>query len=142
MNLRNILILVLALSISTCATLSNEAPVDPAMQGVWVPVSAELGGKRFDFVKDFKLDVKGDRFITQGGTQRDEGRLVFFEGNPRGVDVIGEGGTSRGQRLPAVYRFKGGELEICYDLSGKERPSDFLSKPDTQLFRITYRRVK
>lgn len=142
MKLRNILILGFAVFVSACATLRNEAPADPAIQGAWVPVSAELAGKKFDFVKDFKLDVKSDRFVTQGGTQRDVGRLVFFDGNPRGVDVIGEDGTSKGQRLPAIYRFNADELEICYDLSGKERPNEFLSKPDTRLFRITYRRGK
>jgi uncharacterized protein (TIGR03067 family) len=55
------------------------------------------------------------------------------------VDVIGEDGATKGQRLPAIYRFNGNEMEICYDLAGKERPAEFASKPGTQQFRITYR---
>lgn len=112
---------------------------DPAMTGTWLPIKAELGGKDFRFVPDFKLEVRGDRFKTYGGTKTDIGRLVFYDGTPRGVDVIGEEGQTKGQSLPAVYRFNGNEMEICYDLSGKERPADFVSKPGTQLFRITYR---
>jgi uncharacterized protein (TIGR03067 family) len=112
---------------------------DPAMTGTWLPVKAELGGKDFRFVPDFKLEVRGDRFKTYGGTKTDIGRLVFYDGAPRGVDVIGEDGQTKGQILPAIYRFNGNEMEICYDLSGKERPRDFVSKPGTQTFRITYK---
>ncbi len=60
-------------------------------------------------------------------------------GVPRGIDVIGESSPNKGQRLPAIYRYKGSEMEICYDLSGKERPTEFVSKANTQLFRITYK---
>ena len=129
-----------------CAGLQNEVrnelPPDAAMTGLWLPVSADLSGKKFDFVKDFRLQVNGAHFVTLGGTKRDEGRIVFLDGEPRGIDVIGESGPNKGQRLPAIYRYKGGEMEICYDLSGKERPTEFVSKANTQLFRITYKRGK
>jgi uncharacterized protein (TIGR03067 family) len=123
-----------------CAATRNPVAVDPAMTGTWLPVKAELSGKPFNFVKDFRLEVTGDRFVTQGGSQKDIGKLVFLDGDPRGVDVIGEDGTNKGQRLPAIYRFSAGQLEVCYDLSGKERPAEFATRPDTRLFLITYKR--
>ena len=131
--------IVLALA-TGCATTRNVVPVDPAMTGTWLPVMAELAGKPFNFVKDFRLEVNGDKFLTQGGTQKDVGKLVFLDGAPRGVDVIGEEGSNKGQRLPAIYRFSDGQLEVCYDLSGKDRPKEFATKPDTRLFLITYKR--
>jgi len=132
-----LLTLVLA---AGCATMRKETPVDPALTGTWLPVKAELAGKPFHFVKDFRLEVTGDKFVTQGGSQKDIGKLVFLDGDPRGLDVIGEDGTNKGQRLPAIYRVTADQLEVCYDLSGKERPGEFATKPDTRLFLITYKR--
>ena len=131
------------LGIGGCATmLPNQVPTDARMSGTWVPVTAELGGKKYEFVKDFRLQVDGDRFVAKGGTQRDVGKLMFFGGEPRGVDVVGEEGPNTGQRLPAIYRFAAnGDMEICYDLSRTARPAEFVSRPDTRLFRITYRKA-
>ena len=126
--------------VAGCATTRNEVAVDPALTGTWLPVKAELAGKPFNFVKDFRLEVKGDRFVTQGGTQKDVGRLVFLDGDPRGVDVIGDEGTNKGQRLPAIYRLSGDTLDVCYDLAGKERPKEFATRPDTRQFLISYKR--
>ena len=33
-------------------------------------------------------------------------------------------------------------LRICYDLSGKARPSEFKTTKETQLFLVTYQREK
>lgn len=139
--LKKLAVLAFALAlVAGCATTRNEVAVDPALTGTWLPLKAELSGTPFNFVKDFRLEVKGDRFVTQGGTQKDVGRLVFLDGEPRGVDVIGEDGTNKGQRLPAIYRLSGDQLEVCYDLAGKERPKDFTTRPDTRQFLISYKR--
>jgi uncharacterized protein (TIGR03067 family) len=136
-TLAALFLLVLA---AGCATAPREIAVDAALTGTWLPVKAEMSGKPFNFVKDFRLEVKGDRFVTQGGAQKDVGRLVFLEGDPRGVDVIGEDGSNKGQRLPAIYRLNGDQLEVCYDLAGRERPKEFATRADTRLFLISYKR--
>lgn len=123
-----------------CASTPALVAPDTAMSGTWLPVKAELGGKDFRFVPDFKLEVQGDRFKTLGGTKSDVGRLEFFGGEPRAVDVIGADGKTQGQRLPAIYRIAGNEMEITYDLSGKARPDTFVSTPGSQRFRIVYKR--
>jgi len=126
--------------VAGCAMMRSGGAVDPALTGTWLPVKAELSGKPFNFVKDFRLEVTGDKFVTQGGAQKDVGRLAFIDGDPRGVDVIGDEGTNKGQTLPAIYRISADQLEVCYDLSGKERPKEFATRPDTRLFLITYKR--
>lgn len=54
------------------------------------------------------------------------------------MDVVGEDGPNKGKRYPAIYRFGSRELEICYDLAEKERPSDFVSREGTLLLQVTY----
>jgi len=36
----------------------------------------------------------------------------------------------------------GDTLRVCYDLSGKSRPTEFKTKEVTQLFLVTYKREK
>jgi len=52
--------------------------------------------------------------------------------------VVGEVGPNKGKRFSALYRMVGRELEIVYDLSGVNRPVDFVSRDGTQLLRVTY----
>jgi len=121
---------------------ASTAPVDPALSGTWTPVLAELGGREFKFGQDFRLEVKGDRYVLYGAPQgTDRGRLVFVPGDPKAFDVYGEEGPARGKRYPVIYRMVGqGTLEACYDLDGKERPAAFITFEGTNLFRVIYKR--
>lgn len=116
--------------------------LDDRMDGVWAPTKAEVGGRDFRLPPEFRLEIRGQRFTVRGGARPDAGALEFLPGEPAGLNVIGQEGPTRDRRLMAIYRFNGlDELEICYDLSGTTRPADFVSRPETRLFRITYRKV-
>jgi uncharacterized protein (TIGR03067 family) len=55
---------------------------------------------------------------------------------------MGKKGPNEGKTFLAIYELKGDELRVCYDLGGKDRPTEFVSKPETPLFLVTYRREK
>lgn len=153
LNRRWLGLLGLMLMLGACATAPDTPPtpppapaplVDATIAGSWVAGKAEIGGRDFRLPKDFRLEIHGARFATRNGARPDAGQLVFHAGLPKGMDVIGEQGPTAGRKLLAIYRLNGEgskELEICYDLSGTTRPAEFVSKPDTQLFRITYTRA-
>ena len=121
---------------------ASTVPADPALTGNWTPVLAELGGKEFRFGQDFRLEVKGDRYVLHGAPQgTDRGRLVFLGGDPKAFDVYGEEGPTKGKRYPTIYRLVGESmLEVCYDLDGKARPAAFITFEGTNLFRVIYKR--
>jgi hypothetical protein len=50
--------------------------------------------------------------------------------------------ANKGKIILAIYELKGDTLRVCYDLSGKARPSEFKAKPDTPLFLVNYKREK
>lgn len=154
-NIRSRLHAIAAVALTTllaaCATAPEPAPppppqplIDATVSGRWLAGKAELGGRDFRLPVDFTLHINGNLFSTTNGGRVDAGRLVFHAGTPQGMDVIGEHGPTAGRKLMAIYRLVGNDgkqLEICYDLSGATRPTEFVSKPDTQLFRITYKRA-
>jgi uncharacterized protein (TIGR03067 family) len=120
-------------------------PDSRAMDGTWKPLSAELAGKPWPqgLLDTIKLVLKGDQYTVEIGEQSDEGTVKRDpEKSPKTMDITGKKGPNEGKTFLVIYELKGDELRVCYDLSGKSRPTEFATKPDTQLFLVTYRRVK
>ncbi|MCA2997253.1 MAG: hypothetical protein ING75_01495 [Rhodocyclaceae bacterium] len=121
----------------------REVVTDPLLNGVWMMKTAELGGKPFSFAPDFELRIGGNRYgVGLAGNYYDRGRIELFgdelAGQPRRLDTVGEVGPNKAKRISALYRLVGRDLEIIYDLSGANRPVDFVSRPDSQLLRVLY----
>ncbi len=120
-----------------------EPVIDGNLTGTWLIKKAELGGKDFQ-APGFELQIAGDQYRAGTPPPADRGKLVLFgdelAGEARRMDVVGESGPNKGKRLPAIFRMSSNnrELEICYDLAGKERPGDFVSREGTQTLRVTY----
>lgn len=115
------------------------------LQGSWKPVTAELGGKPFPdaVLKTMKLVVADGKYTVTVGEQPDEGTVKLDAAKkPRAMDIMGTKGPNEGKTIPAIYEVTDSTLRVCYDLSGKARPTEFKTKADTQLFLVEYRREK
>ncbi len=142
--MKNLLLSLLAFLLAACTStpiLNPSGPsIDTELQGNWVATKAELGGKNFPLPPGFVLIVTGQRYAA--GKPNDFGKLIYFgdelAGQPRRMDVVGEDGPNKGKRYPAIYRIQGRQLEICYDLSGQDRPTDFVSREGTMQLRVSY----
>ncbi len=148
--MKPLLTLIMSLSfflVASCATpefRERESVTDTNLNGTWLIRKAELGGRNFPVPPGFELQINGTKYRAGVSPQSDRGKIILFgdelAGQAARMDVVGEDGPNKGKRFPAIYRFNGRELEICYDLSEKERPGEFVSKPGTMLFRVTYYR--
>ena len=145
------LLLLSTLILTSCASpefREREPVTDSNLNGTWLIKKAELGGKNFPMPPAFELQIAGTQYragsVTNSPTPSDRGKLVLFgdelASQAARMDVVGEDGPNKGKRYPAIYRFNGRELEICYDLSEKERPTEFVSREGTMLLRVTYLR--
>jgi uncharacterized protein (TIGR03067 family) len=115
------------------------------LEGTWLPSMAELGEKAFpdEVRKTIKLVVKGDRYTVTAGKAVDQGTVKPNpSAKPKALDVTGTAGPNNGKTIQAIYERDGDTLRICYDLSGKTRPSEFKTRAGTQLFLVTYKRQK
>ena len=146
-TLKVIFLTTILLLLASCAghEFKDRAPVvDRDLNGTWLIRNAELGGKPLPVPPTFELQIVGLQYSAGIPPPRDRGRIVLFgdelAGQAARMDVLGEEGPNKGKRHPAIYRFVGRELEICYDLSEKERPNEFISREGTTLLRVTYYR--
>lgn len=113
------------------------------MEGTWKPVTAELAGKPLPdaVVKAMKMILTDGKYTVTIGEQKDEGTVTLDPSRePRAMDIKGAKGPNTGKTFLAIYELNDATLRICYDLGGKERPKEFKTKPDTQLFLVEYKR--
>ena len=136
------LTLVLAFAL---AAHSGDAKGGDALQGTWLPATAELAGKMFpdEIRKTIKLVVKDDKYTVTVGRAVDQGTVKLNpSAKPKELDITGTDGPNKGKTILAIYERDGDTLRICYDLSGKGRPAEFKTQEGTQLFLVTYKREK
>ncbi len=128
----------------TLASVAAE-PDTPDMNGTWKALSAELAGKKCPqkLVDSIELILNDEDYTVHVGKATDMGTVKREPGkSPKTMDITGTKGPNLGKTFLCIYEIKQDELRVCYDLSGKSRPTEFATKPDTQLFLVTYRRAK
>jgi uncharacterized protein (TIGR03067 family) len=139
-----ITLLTLVLSFSVPAW-SGDAKDGDNIQGTWLPATAELGGQTFpdEIRKTITLVIKDDKYKVTVADAVDQGIIKLNpSAKPKELDITGTDGPNNGKTFLAIYERDGDTLRICYDLSGKKRPTEFKSNEGTQLFLVTYKRKK
>ena len=144
MLLRPFVVLTLALSFPAVVA-SGDAKDGDTLDGTWLPSAAELAGKPFpeEIRKSMKLVLKGGKYTVTVGEKADRGTVKADPtAKPKEMDITGTDGPNKGKTFLAIYERDGDTLRICYDLSGKARPTEFKTREGTQLFLVTYKREK
>jgi uncharacterized protein (TIGR03067 family) len=116
-----------------------------AIEGVWVTKSAEMAGKAMpaEFGKNLRLTISDGKYMLKGAEQPDEGTVkIRPDKKPKEMDITGTNGPNKGRTFLTIYEVTGDHVKICYDLSGKSRPTEFKTKPDTPSFLAVYEREK
>lgn len=129
----------------TLAARSDDAKDSDTIQGTWLPSTAELAGKKLpdEVRKTIKLVVMGDKYTVTAGKGVDQGTVKLNPAaKPKKLDITGTDGPNKGKTILAIYERTGDTLLVCYDLSGKSRPTEFKTKEGSQLFLVTYKREK
>lgn len=135
---------VLLLLLPTTLVADDQADTK-ALQGTWLPATAELAGLPVpeEYRKSMKLTIKDDRYLVMAANQKDEGTCKVDSGkSPKTMEINGSQGPNKGKTIPAIYKIDGDSLTICYNLGGKDHPTEFKTKAGTKLFLVEYKREK
>jgi uncharacterized protein (TIGR03067 family) len=130
--------------IASSADAKDGAKDIDKMQGTWLKSEAELAGEKYpdEIRKSIKLVIKDDKYtVTVGNERPDKGTMKLDpSANPKTMDIASTDGPNKGKTFLTIYEIDGDTLRVCYDLSGKSRPTEFKTKPKTQLYLVTYKR--
>lgn len=135
------------LGLCACLLLAPSARADDLkkMEGVWLPLAAQMGAQKFapDTLQTLSMEVRENRYRVKMGGVVDEGTLVVDAGKkPRAMDIVGTAGPNQGKAFLAIYELSGDYLRVCYSLEGKVRPEGFDPPPESKIFLVIYKRVR
>jgi uncharacterized protein (TIGR03067 family) len=98
-------------------------------QGTWQVVSSIRDGMEGDpeIVASIRRIVTGDHVVWErDGKPFSGSTIVVIPGtDPRGIDVIPDGGPARGKRVLGIYKFDDERLVLCMADADQPRPTTF-----------------
>jgi uncharacterized protein (TIGR03067 family) len=124
---------------------SDEKSDQDAVQGTWLGVTAEFAGQKWPeaMAKALQLVIDHDKYLVKDGEATDKGTIKLESSEKvKSMVIKGTDGPNNGKTFLAIYELKGDSLTICYDLEGKELPTEFKTKEKTKQFLVTYKRKK
>jgi uncharacterized protein (TIGR03067 family) len=106
-------------------------------QGTWVLVSAERDGKKAADEKAIKLIIADTKYsLTQESSAVIGHRGTFLldpAKKPKATDVSVTEGPDKGKTFLGIYELSSDDYKVCFAPAGKERPTEFSSKPGNLL---------
>ncbi len=111
------------------AVLTKLRDADQALlQGSWRLVSSQFGGQTV-FATNSRYVFEGDQCTVFDNGQRVIGKTCTLDPSqtPKAIDVV----TERGVKLWGIYSFAGNSLMFCLTPSPTVRPTDFVTRPDS-----------
>jgi uncharacterized protein (TIGR03067 family) len=99
-----------------------------ALEGTWEFARLEVDGNDIPAgtVSASRILIDGDRFRTESPEAIYEGIFnINVEAQPHEIDIEFVAGPEAGNWNFGIFRFSGDQLEICLDMNGKPRPSEF-----------------
>jgi uncharacterized protein (TIGR03067 family) len=126
------------------AAAAGEKPDAETIEGAWAPSKAELAGQPFPeaVLKTIILKLDGGKYDVSVAGEPDKGTYTLNSSTkPKSMVITGTEGPNKGKAFPAIYELEGDILRVCYDLSGKQRPTEFKTTAGTQLYLVTYHRA-
>jgi uncharacterized protein (TIGR03067 family) len=116
------------------------------LQGKWALVSVTVDGKAEDEdeFKDRFMVVKGSKAsLLYKDKERSTSSLKIGRNqSPAHIDETAEDGPAKGTTLKGIYKLEGGQLTLCYGGIGKDRPTEFASKPGSGTMLFVCKKVK
>jgi uncharacterized protein (TIGR03067 family) len=113
--------------------------------GTWRMVWGEAAGQAFPeaVTKSFRLTLTETTYVLKSGGPEDSGKVKWdFTKTPHEVDIEGVEGPNKGKKLPAILKFDGERVVLCYELGGGARPTEFKTAAGEARFLAVYERVK
>jgi uncharacterized protein (TIGR03067 family) len=151
MWLKLTLVLLVACMVPALAWSDEATDKDlKALQGKWKVVAQEVEGKKTpdDVIKQGGAYVfKGTKVEISGPSEDAETTDFSIDASktPKQFDLVIPSGPQKGEKMIGIYDIKEGRLRICLrkaGATGKGRPKEFKTEPDSESGLVTLERVK
>ena len=108
------------------------------LNGTWVPVKQEIGGKILPFAAFEKQQlIILDSAYTFTAESVDKGIVKYTADK---MDIYGKEGVNKGKHFTALYKLENDHLTICYNLMGNGYPETFETKAKPMYFLSVFKK--
>ena len=122
-----------------CLVSAADPPEDARKEiekfrGTWKWIFMESEGTKLpeETFKNSRLIMDGDKFIARDPKETLTGTFtVSASRKPKTIDVTFNEGPEKGKVFKGIYELEGDTYKVCIALPGKERPTEFVSKPES-----------
>ena len=131
--MRTIVFISLLAFCFACTSLKKPTGQTNKLNGMWIPVKQEIGGKELPKVvyEKQKLVIVDSNYVFTAESV-DKGVVKYRDGDR--MDIYGKEGVNTGKHFTAIYKFENEQLTICYNLAGDSYPDGFETKSKPTLF--------
>ena len=139
-------------ALTACLLLGAEKPADAVnadtakLEGEWSMVSGEIDGQPMpaDYVTTGKRSSKnGETTVTINGQLFMKAKYSLDPSKkPKSIDYEMTGGVTKGKTQLGIYEIDGDTVKFCFASPGKERPTDFMTKPGSGRTLSVWKREK
>lgn len=129
---------LLFVSLAACSTSKNTGANSGVLNGIWIPVKQEIGGKQLPqaaFATQ-KLTIS-DSLYSFLAESLDKGVVKYSDGK---MDIYGQEGVNKGKHFAAIYKQENGGLTVCYNLLGTHYPEAFDTNGKPMYFLSVFRK--
>jgi uncharacterized protein (TIGR03067 family) len=113
-------------------------------QGTWIVTSMVREGQEApaEIVASIRRIVEGEHVVWKRDGKRFAGTALELDpaADPKAIDVIPDGGPSRGEKVRGIYELDGETLRICMAGPGQDRPKAFRADKGSGHTLTTFRR--
>lgn len=121
-----------------CASTKNATTKSSKLNGTWVPIKQEIGGKLLpQAVFENQKLILSDSTYTVIAESIDKGILKYTDDK---MDIYGKEGVNAGKHFTAIYKYENEQLTICYNLSGDSYPEAFETKGRPMFFLSVFKK--
>jgi uncharacterized protein (TIGR03067 family) len=115
------------------------------LEGTWKTASREVDGKKVpdEEVKKITLTIGagGKAALLSDGTAIGKADLTVNPAKkPKEIDLLLTEGENKGKTARGIYELSADTLRVCYAAPGKDRPTEFSSKPGSGNTLSVYKR--
>ena len=126
------------LALMSCTTTTKTKANASALNGIWIPVKQEMGGKELPAIGFEKQKlIISDSTYTFTAESIDKGVLTYGDGK---MDIYGREGVNAGRHFTAIYKYENEQLTICYNLKGDTYPEAFETKSKPLFFLSVFKK--
>jgi uncharacterized protein (TIGR03067 family) len=145
MKVRAFAILVTGVSMAAGAPGDAAKDEHKKLDGAWVVASVirDPREKNPDEGKGIRCLIKGEKLVAKlPGEDKPAGGLIIKcdpTKTPKALDIRPEGEK---EKILAIYELKDDTVRVCWSAVGKERPTEFASKPGSGQSLVVLKREK